>query len=127
MLNKGLRDEKKVKMDTTLSTLLSLVFVPKFWNIEDISLIDCQLAHFGLTTDILNQIEEKDLISLLDKQEMDWAQKEQFGDFLIAFSKDNSFDLSDKAIAIYEHIQSGSKTFSFEIFNKIASAKVNLK
>jgi hypothetical protein len=127
MLNKGLRDEKKVKMDTMLSTLLSLVFVPKFWNIEDISLIDGQLTHFGLTTDILNQIEEKDLISLLDKQEMDWAQKEQFADFLIAFSKDNSFDLSDKAIAIYEHIQSGSKTFSFEIFNKIASAKVNLK
>ena len=127
MLNKGLRDEKKVKMDTTLSTLLSLVFVPKFWNIEDTSLIDGQLTHFGLTTDILNQIEEKDLISLLDKQEMDWAQKEQFADFLIAFSKDNSFDLSDKAIAIYQHIQSGSKTFSFEIFNKIASAKVNLK
>jgi hypothetical protein len=127
MLNKGLRDEKKVKMDTMLSTLFSLVFVPKFWNIEDISLLDNQLTHFGLTTDILNQIEEKDLISLLDKQEMDWAQKEQFADFLIAFSKDNSFDLSDKAIAIYEHIQSGSKTFSFEIFNKIASAKVNLK
>ncbi|PKH66822.1 hypothetical protein CXF59_12970 [Flavobacterium sp. ALD4] len=127
MLNKGLRDEKKVKMDTMLSTLLSLAFVPKFWNIEDTSLLDNQLTHFGLTTDILNQIEEKDLISLLDKQEMDWAQKEQFGDFLIAFSKDNSFDLSDKAIAIYEHIQSGSKTFSFEIFNKIASAKVNLK
>ena len=126
MLNKGLRDEKKVKIDTVLSTLLSLVFVPKFWNIEDTSLIDNQLIHFGLTTDILNQIEEKDLISLLDKQEMDWAQKEQFADFLIAFSKENPFDLSEKAVAIYEHIQSGSKTFSVEIFNKIASAKANL-
>jgi len=67
MLNKGVRDEKKVKIDNMLSTLLSLVFVPKFWNIEDTSLIDNQLTDFDLTTTILNQIEEKDLISLLDK------------------------------------------------------------
>jgi hypothetical protein len=79
-----------------------------------------------LTVDILKQIEEKDLILLLDKHEMDWAQKEQFADFLLAFSKENPFDLSIKSIAIYEHIQSVSKTFSFEIFSKIASAKANL-
>jgi CRISPR/Cas system-associated protein Cas10 (large subunit of type III CRISPR-Cas system) len=126
MLNKGLRDEKKVKIDTMLSTLLSLVFVPKFWIIEDISLVDNLLTNFELTVDILKQIEEKDLILLLDKHEMDWAQKEQFADFLLAFSKENPFDLSIKSIAIYEHIQSVSKTFSFEIFSKIASAKANL-
>jgi hypothetical protein len=126
MLNKGVRDEKKVKIDNMLSTLLSLVFVPKFWNVEDTGLIDNQLTHFGLTTVILDQIEEKDLISLLDKYNMDWGQKEQVADFLIAFSKQNSFDLSEKAIAIYEHIQSGSKTFSFEIFNKLATVNTNL-
>jgi hypothetical protein len=71
----------------------------------------------------LDQIEEKDLISLLDKHNMDWGKRAKV---LIAFSKENSFDLSEKAIAIYEHIQSGSKTFSFQIFNKIASVKVNL-
>jgi hypothetical protein len=126
MLSKGLRDEKKVKVDAMLSTLLYIVFVPKFWNIEDISLVDNQLTNFGLTADILKQIEGKDLILLLDKFEMDWAQKEQFADFLVAFSKENSFDLSVKAIVIYEHIQSESKTFSFGIINKIASAKANL-
>ncbi|SEA17806.1 hypothetical protein SAMN05443667_102226 [Flavobacterium gillisiae] len=126
MLNKGVRDEKKVKIDNMLSTLLSLVFVPKFWNIEDTSLIDNQLTDFDLTTAILDQIEEKDLISLLDKHNMDWAQKEQFADFLVAFSKENPFDLTEKAIAVYEHIQSESKTFSFEIFSKIALAKANL-
>jgi hypothetical protein len=126
MLSKGLRDEKKVKVDAMLSTLLYIVFVPKFWNIEDISLVDNQLTNFGLTADILKQIEGKDLILLLDKFEMDWAQKEQFADFLVAFSKENSFDLSVKAIVIYEHIQSESKTFSFGIFSKIASAKANL-
>jgi hypothetical protein len=115
-----------MKIDTMLSTLLSLVFVPKFCNIEDTSLIDNQLTDVDLTTAILNQIEEKDLILLLDKHNMDWAQKEQLANFLIAFSKANRFDLSEKAIAIYEHIQSVSKTFSVEIFNKIASAKANL-
>jgi hypothetical protein len=126
MLSKGLRDEKKVKIDAMLSTLLSMVFVPKFWTIEDISLVDNLLTNFELTVDTLKQIDEKDLILLLDKHEMDWAQKEQFADFLLAFSKENPFDLSIKSIAIYEHIQSVSKTFSFEIFSKIASAKANL-
>ncbi|CAM2865258.1 hypothetical protein [Flavobacterium frigoris] len=121
MLNKGLRDEKKVKIDTMLSTLLSLVFVPKFWNIEDTSLIDNQLTDFDLTTTILNQIEEKDLISLLDKYEMDWAQKEQFANFLVLYSGNKQFDFSAKAIAVYNHIQVDSKTFSFDIFNKIAT------
>ncbi|MGO4817220.1 hypothetical protein [Flavobacterium sp. W22_SRS_FP1] len=123
MLNKGLRDEKKVKIDNMLSTLLSLVFVPKFWNIEDTSLIDSQLTDFDLTTVILHQIEEKDLIQLLDKYEMDWTQKEQFADFLIAYSKSNQCDFLEKAIAIYNHIQIDSKTFSFEIIGKIAAAK----
>ena len=126
MLNKGVRDEKKVKIDTMLTTLLSLVFVPKFWNIEDISLIDNQLTDFDLTTVIIDQIEEKDLIQLLDKYELDWEQKEQFADFLIAYSINNQYDFSAKAIAIYNHIQIDSKTFSFEIFNKIAAAKANL-
>jgi hypothetical protein len=125
MLNKGLRDEKKVKIDTMLSTLLSLVFVPKFWNIEDTSLIDSQLTDFDLTTAIIDQIEEKDLIQLLDKHDMDWAQKEQFADFLIGYSKSNQYDFSAKAIAVYNHIQLDSKTFSFEIINKIALVKAN--
>jgi hypothetical protein len=126
MVNKGLRDEKKVKIDTMLSTLLSLVFVPKFWNIEDTSLIDNQLTDFDLTTAILDQIEEKDLIKLLDKYEMDWAQKEQFADFLVRYSDNKQFDFSAKAVAVYNHIQVDSKTFSFDIFNKLAAIKVNL-
>jgi hypothetical protein len=48
---------------------------------------------------------------------MDWGQKSKLLIFLIAFQR-KSFDLSEKAIAIYEHIQSGSKTFSFQIFIK---------
>ena len=123
MLSKGIRDEKKVKIDNMLATLLSLVFVPKFWNIEDTSLIDNQLTDFGLTTAILDQIEEKDLIKLLDKYEMDWEQKEQFADFLVGYSKESQFDYKAKALSIYEHIQVESKTFSFEIGTKISDLK----
>jgi hypothetical protein len=109
-----------------LSTLLSLVFVPKFWNIEETNLIDNQLTNFDLTTVIIDQVEEKDLIQLLDKYEMDWTQKEKFADFLSAYSKSDQFNFSAKAIAIYNHIQFGSKTFSFDVSNKIAAAKGKL-
>ncbi|OCB75425.1 hypothetical protein [Flavobacterium crassostreae] len=62
MLTKGIRDQKKVKSDTMLTTLLSLVFVPKFWNTEDTNLVDNQLMGFDLTRVILDPIEEADLI-----------------------------------------------------------------
>jgi hypothetical protein len=42
-----------------LSNFTSLVFVPKFWNIEYIESIDSQLTDFDLTIMILDQIEEK--------------------------------------------------------------------
>ena len=126
MLNKGLRDEKKVKIDNMLSTLLSLVFVPKFWNLEETNSIDNQLAELDLTTQLLVEMNEDCLMELLVRLELDWNQQEKFADFLISFSKQNSFDLSEQAITIYEYIQSESKTYSFEIFNKIALAKANL-
>jgi hypothetical protein len=123
MLNKGLRDEEKVKIDTMLSTLLSLVFVPKWWNVEDTSLIDNQLTVLGLNTETLQEISNKDLITLLSGYGFDWEDKERFADFLTNFSKENSFDLNAKALAIYQHIQSESKAFSFGIANKISDLK----
>ncbi len=123
MLNKGLRDEKKVKIDTMLTTLLSLVFVPKLWNIEDTTLIDNQLTDIRLSSSILSEISEKDLITLLSGYGFDWEDKERFADFLMAYSKNNQFDFSAKAIAIYNHIQAESKIFSFGINAKILAVK----
>lgn len=126
MLNKGLRDQESIRIDNILKMLHSLLFVPKFWNIEDTSLIDNQLMDFGLTTQVLIEIQQNDLIELLQKLHLDWNQQEQFADFLVASSKENPFDLTEKAVAIYNYIQSESKTFSFGIATKIASAKANL-
>ncbi|MGO4819988.1 MULTISPECIES: hypothetical protein [unclassified Flavobacterium] len=111
MLNKGLREKKKVKSDTMLTTLLSLVFVPKFWNIEDTSLIDDQLTEIQLSSAILQEISEKDVITLLSGYGFDWEDKERFADFLVGYSVNNQFNFGAKALAIYEHIQLESKTF----------------
>nr|WP_315164976.1 hypothetical protein [uncultured Flavobacterium sp.] len=126
MLNKGLRDQESIRIDNILKVLHSLTFVPKFWNIEDTSLMDNQLKGFGLSVESLINATEKDLITLLMRCHLDWNQLEQFADFLVKSSKENPFDFSEKAIAIYNYIQLESKTFSFEIFNKLAAVKANL-
>ena len=123
MLNKGLRDQKKVKIDTMLTTLLSLVFAPKFWDSDDTSLIDNQLTDLSLNTAILCEISEKDLITLLSGYGFDWEDKERFADFLVQYSKVISNDFYSKALSIYERIQLDSKTFSFEIATKINNLK----
>jgi hypothetical protein len=126
MLNKGLRDQESIRIDNVLKTLLSIVFVPKFWDLEDKINIEEQLKDFGLNIQSLIDSNEKDLITHLLSLHLDWNQLEQFADFLVIASKENPFDFSQKAIAIYNYIQQESKVFSFGINSKIASAKANL-
>lgn len=126
MLNKGLRDQESMRIDNVLKTLLSLVFVPKFWNLEDTALVEDELKDLGMNIQSLIDFTEKDLITHLLRCHLDWNQLEQFADFLVISSKENPFDFSEKAIAIYNYIQQESKTFSFEIVNKVASVKANL-
>lgn len=126
MLNKGLRDQESIRIDNVLKTLLSLVFVPKFWNLEDTALVENELKDLGMNIQSLLDFTEKNLITHLLRCHLDWNQLEQFADFLVISSKENPFDFSEKAIAIYNYIQQESKTFSFEIANKVASVKANL-
>lgn len=123
MLNKGLRDEESIRIENTLRTLHALTFVPKFWNAEDISLIDEQLKGFGLSLQRTIEIPEDELIILLQRCHLDWNQQEQFADILINLSQEKQFDFLGKALAIYQYIQQESKVFSFGINTKIASAK----
>jgi len=125
MLNKGLRDQESIRIDNILRLLHSLV-LPEFWNVEDTSLVEDILKDLGLNIQSLIAISEEDLIIHLLRCHLDWNQLEQFADFLIKISKENPFDFSQKSIAIYDYVQKESKTFSFEIFNKIAAAKANL-
>lgn len=126
MLNKGLRDQETIRIDNILKVLHSLTFVPKFWNLEDLLLLENELKDLGMNVESLTDFSQEQLISHLQRLHFDWNHFEIFADFLMALSKESQFDFSEKAIAIYDYVQKESKTFSFEIFNKIAAAKANL-
>ena len=126
MLNKGLRDQETTRIDNILKVLHSLTFVPKFWNLEDLLLLENGLKDLGMNVEILSDFNEEQLISHLERLHFDWNHFEIFADFLMALSKESQFDFTQKAIAIYDYVQQKSKTFSFEIFNKVAAAKANL-
>ncbi|WP_264565982.1 hypothetical protein [Flavobacterium sp. N3904] len=125
MLNKGLRDQESIRIDNLLKKLMSLVYVPKFWNLEDLLYLENELKDLAMNVESLAEFNEEGLIVHLQRLHLDWNQLELFADFLVAFSKESQFDFSPKAIAIYNYIQQESKTFSFGIFNKIAVAKAN--
>ncbi|TRX32054.1 hypothetical protein FNW52_17805 [Flavobacterium sp. ZT3R18] len=127
MLNKGLRDQESIRIDNVLKKLMSLVYVPKFWNLEDLLYVENELKDLGMNIESLRDFDEKELIAHLERLHFDWNHFELFADFLIAFSKESQFDFSQKAIAIYNYIQQESKTFSFGISNKIANVKTNFK
>ena len=126
MLNKGLRDQESTRIDNILKVLHSLTFVPMFWNLEDLLYLENELKYLGMNVESLSDFDEKQLISHLERLHFDWNHFEIFADFLMAMSKESQFDFTQKAIAIYDYVQQESKTFSFEIFNKIVVAKANL-
>ncbi len=123
MLNKGLRDEEKIRIDNVLKTLRTLIFVPYPLSHLQKSDIENQLKEFGLNIQTLIDYSNEELITLLNRLHLDWEQLEQFGDILIEFSKEENYNFEDKALAIYQYIQQESKVFSFGINTKIASAK----
>ena len=125
MLNKGLRDQESIRIDNVLKKLMSLVYVPKFWNLEDLLYLENELKDLAMNVESLQKFEEEELIIHLQSLHLDWSQLELFADFLVAFSKESQFDFSQKAIIIYNYIQQESKVFSFGINAKIASAKNN--
>ncbi|MFH6966074.1 hypothetical protein [Flavobacterium sp. FlaQc-28] len=125
MLNKGLRDEEKIRVDNVLKTLRTLVFVPYPLNDLQKTEIENQLKEFGLNIETLADYSNEDLITLLIRLHFDWDQLEQFTDILIEFSKIESYNFTGKALAVYQYIQQESKVFSFVINTKIASLKNN--
>ena len=123
MLNKGLRDEEKIRIDNVLKTLRTIVFVPKLLSNQKKIDIENQLKEFGLNIETLVDYQNEELITLLLRLHFDWDHMEQFADFLMEFSKAENYDFENKALALYQYIQQESKVFSFGINAKIASAK----
>jgi len=123
MLNKGLRDEEKIRIDNVLKTLRTIVFVPKLLSNQEKIDIENQLKEFGLNIETLVDCQNEELITLLLRLHFGWDHMEQFADFLMEFSKTENYDFENKALALYQYIQQESKVFSFGINAKIASAK----
>lgn len=121
MLNRGLRDEEKIRIDNVLKTLRTIVFVPKMSSDSKKIDIENQLKEFGLNIQTLVDYQNEELITLLLRLHFDWDHMEQFADFLMEFSKVENYNFEDKALAIYQYIQQESKVFSFGINAKIAS------
>lgn len=123
MLNKGIRDEEKIRIDNVLKTLQTIVFVPKPMSEFEKAEIENQLKAFGLTIETLVDYSNEELITLLLRLHFDWDQLEQFADFLMTFSNTESYTFKEKALAVYQYIQQESKVFSFGINTKITTAK----
>lgn len=122
-LNKGLRDEESERISNILKKLNELIYVPNFDKDE----IENQLKFLGLNLGTLLNFSSEDLVSHLDKFHFDWENAEKFADLLVVFSdklQEEKSNLKEKALTVYNYIQSKSKTFSFEISNKIASIKL---
>lgn len=123
MLNKGLRDEEKIRIDNVLKTLRTLVYVPYPLNPLQESEIKNQLKELRLDIETLIDSSDEDFIAPLKSLNFDWEQLEQFADILLEFSKAENYNFNDKALAVYQYIQTESKVFSFGINSKIASLK----
>ena len=121
-LNKSLRDEEKERINAILKKLVELLYVPDFGKKE----IDEALKSLGLTTEILLSSSGTELIQHLGKLNFDWESLEQFADYLVLLGEkiaSEKVNLTEKALFIYNYIQSESKVFSFGIFGKIAATK----
>ncbi|TEB42246.1 hypothetical protein D0809_21400 [Flavobacterium circumlabens] len=123
MLNKGLRDEESIRIDNVLKTLRALDFVPQPLTDDKKFEVENQLKEFGLHIESLVEYQNEELIRLLVRCHLDFNQLEQFADFLMEFSKVETYNFKNKALALYQYIQNESNVFSFGINTKIASAK----
>lgn len=121
-LTAGLRDEENERINNILKRLIGLDYIPEKGN----ATIDDILSELELNMQSLLDMNPDKIVLHLQKFNFDWSNAEQFGDFLTTLSKklpEAKFTLQEKAIEIYNYIQLESKTFSFEIHNKIAAAK----
>jgi len=113
-----LRDEENERINNILKRLIGLEYVPEMGD----NSIDQILNEIDLTFETLSDSSPEDVVLHLKKMHFDWENAEQFADFLVSVSNranENSAHWKQKAIAIYKHIQSESKVFSFQIAQKI--------
>lgn len=119
----GLRDEENERINNILKKLIALDYVPENGN----DMLNDELKNLAMDVASLSAFTPKEMTAHLQKLHFDWANAEQFADFLVGLSaKTENLKLKENAIAVYNYIQLESKIFSFDIFNKIAALKASL-
>ncbi len=121
-LTARLRDEENERINNSLKKLMALDYIPENGN----ETIDEILGGIELNLQKVLDFSAASLVNHLDQFNFDWENAEQFADFLIALSTklpESKFLLAEKARIIYEYIQTESKTFSWDIAQKIANTK----
>ncbi len=121
-LTARLRDEENERINNSLKKLMALEYIPENGN----ETIDEILGGIELNLQKVLDFSAASLVNHLDQFNFDWENAEQFADFLIALSTklpESKFLLAEKARIIYEYIQTESKTFSWDIAQKIANTK----
>jgi len=121
-LTARLRDEDNERINNILKRLIGLDYVPE----TGTDSIDQILAEIDLTFENLFDLTPENLVLHLKNLNFDWENAEQFADFVVSVSNrsnENQLHWKQKAIAVYNYIQSESKVFSFAISAKIAAAK----
>jgi hypothetical protein len=124
-LNKSLRDEEKERINAILKKLIELIYVPDFGKES----VDEELKNLALNTADLIQFSGDELVQHLGRLNFDWESLEQFADYLVLLSGKltvEKVNFIEKALLIYNYIQSESKVFSFGIFGKIGQTKGKL-
>ena len=121
-LTARLRDEENERINNSLKKLMALDYIPENGN----ETIDEILGGIELNLQKVLDFSAASLVNHLDQFNFDWENAEQFADFLIALSTklpESKFLLAEKARIIFEYIQTESKTFSWDIAQKIANTK----
>lgn len=110
-LSLGLRDKENERINNILNKLTELTFVPDGWLSND---IESLLAQLGLSLESLKTMAGNELNEHVTKMHFDWANMERLADMLAINPA-----FKEKALSLYSFIQTESKMFSFDIFNKI--------
>lgn len=128
MLSKGLRDEKKEEINKAFNALLTWEYIPQEWQKQDrekYSLYLKQQLDYSLNE--LISAEKRDLKDKLIQKHFDFDLYLKLGEVLEQIidleTAENRAVLAEKIIFIYQVAQDESKTFSFELVQKIKATK----
>lgn len=117
MLSKGTKSEEDKRIESIVTKLSSIGFVPEDANF--LQGLDEELKKIGLNYQELLAISPEELPVHIRRFNFGWDHMEQLADILIQWSVKEPV-LQPKAKAMYQFVQNESKAFSFQIMAKLA-------